>query len=51
MATHSPFLLAIRGAKIYDLDSSPVDVKRWSELESVRTWFEFFESRRDEFLG
>lgn len=28
IATHSPFVLAIRGAKIYDLDEEPVDVKR-----------------------
>ena len=26
IATHSPFLLAIHGAKIYDLDEDPVDV-------------------------
>lgn len=27
IVTHSPFLLAIHGAKIYDLDEDPVDVK------------------------
>ena len=32
IATHSPFVLAIRGAKIYDLDEEPVDVKRWTCL-------------------
>ena len=41
-ATHSPFLLAMRGAKIYDFDADPVDVKRWTELDNVRAWREFF---------
>ena len=49
IATHSPFLLALKGARIYDLDESPVDIKKWTELEGVRTYFEFFEKHRDEF--
>ena len=32
IATHSPFLLALERAKIYDLDSSPVTLKKWWEL-------------------
>ena len=49
IATHSPFLLALKGARIYDLDESPVDIKKWTELEGVRTYFEFFEKHRKEF--
>lgn len=49
MATHSPFLLSIKGAKIYDLDANPVDVKRWTELENVRAYYEFFRQHEDEF--
>ncbi len=49
IATHSPFLLSLKGARIYDLDESPVDIKKWTELEGVRTYFEFFEDHRDEF--
>lgn len=49
ISTHSPFILAMRGAKIYDLDEDPVDVKRWTELENVRTYYEFFKQREDEF--
>lgn len=49
IATHSPFVLSIRGAKIYDLDENPVDVKRWTELESVRAYYEFFKKHEDEF--
>ncbi len=49
ISTHSPFLLAMHGAKIYDLDENPVDVKRWTELESVRTYYEFFKRYENEF--
>lgn len=49
ISTHSPFLLAMRGAKIYDLDEDPVDVRRWTELENVRTYYEFFMFHQEEF--
>lgn len=49
IATHSPFLLAMRGAKIYDMDEEPVDVKRWTELSNVRAYFEFFKRYEKEF--
>lgn len=42
IATHSPFLLSMRGAKIYDMDEEPVDIKRWTELGNVRAYYEFF---------
>jgi predicted ATPase len=44
MATHSPFLLSIEGAKIYDLDSDPVEIKSWVDLEHVRTYYDFFKN-------
>jgi len=50
IATHSPVLLSIKGARIYDLDASPVTNKQWTELENVREWFGFFEMHRDKFL-
>jgi predicted ATPase len=49
IATHSPFLLAMRGAKIYDLDEEPVDVKKWTELKSVRAYYNFFKKYEQEF--
>lgn len=49
IATHSPFLLAMRGAKIYDLDEYPVEVKRWTELKNVRAYYEFFKEHENEF--
>ena len=42
IATHSPFLLSLDGARIYDLDASPVDIKNWWELENTRVYFDFF---------
>lgn len=50
IATHSPFLLSMRGAKIYDLDEDPVDVKRWTDLSNVRAYFDFFKMHEREFL-
>ena len=49
MATHSPFLLSMRGAKIYDMDEEVVDVKRWSELANVRAYYTFFKEHEKEF--
>lgn len=49
IATHSPFLLSMRGAKIYDLDENVVDVKRWTELKNVRAYYEFFQKHAREF--
>ncbi|MDO5378867.1 MAG: AAA family ATPase [Clostridia bacterium] len=49
ISTHSPFVLALRGAKIYDLDSDPVDVRRWTRLANVRAYYEFFLEHGKEF--
>ncbi|MBE6666124.1 MAG: AAA family ATPase [Ruminococcaceae bacterium] len=49
ISTHSPFLLAMKGAKIYDLDSVPVTSKPWTELENVREYYEFFKMHEREF--
>ncbi len=50
IATHSPFLLSLRGAKIYDMDEEPVDVKKWTELSNVRAYYDFFKKHEDDFL-
>lgn len=49
ISTHSPFMLSMKGAKIYDLDARPADIKRWTELSNVRAYYDFFEKRRAEF--
>ena len=42
IATHSPFLLAVRNARIYDMDEDPVDVKRWTQLPKGGASEDFF---------
>lgn len=49
ISTHSPILLAMKGAKIYDLDETPVITKPWTELRNVLLWKKFFDSRKEEF--
>lgn len=43
VSTHSPFLLSLRGAKIYDIDSEPIKISKWTELECVKVYKDFFE--------
>ena len=49
ISTHSPFILSLRGAKIYDLDGDPAGEKHWSDLENIRAYYDLFEERRREF--
>jgi len=49
LSTHSPFLLALKGAKVYSLDENPVCVMKWSELENVRIYQQFFLGHEGEF--
>ena len=49
IATHSPFLLAMQGARIYDLDETPVRRRKWTELPAVRAYHEFFHQHESEF--
>lgn len=49
IATHSPFLLSVKGAKIYDMDEERVDVKQWTELENVQEYYQFFKKHEGEF--
>ena len=49
IATHSPFILALKDALIYDLDSIPVKTKKWSELDNVKEYYNFFKDREEEF--
>ena len=49
ISTHSPFLLALKGACIYDLDAVPACERRWTELENVRVYRDFFEKHRSAF--
>ena len=49
LSTHSPFLLSMRDALIYDLDQAPVRARDWHELENVRIFFDFFKAHESEF--
>jgi len=51
ISTHSPFLLAAKGAKIYNIDENPVEVRRWTELENIRIYYEFFRKYENVFKG
>lgn len=51
ISTHSPFILSLKGAKIYDLDITPVTTRHWTELENMRTYFEFFKKNEGAFDG
>lgn len=49
ISTHSPFLLALPGAKIIDLDSQSRVVNSWTELKNPRVYFDFFKKHAAEF--
>lgn len=40
LATHSPILLSMKGAKVYDLDQRPIQARKWTDLPAVRAWYE-----------
>lgn len=49
ISTHSPFLLSLKGAQIYDLDARPVAVCPWTELEHVQAYYRLFQAHWKEF--
>jgi predicted ATPase len=49
ISTHSPFLLSMRDARIYDLDSRPIRERRWTDLPHVRAYYELFREHEREF--
>ncbi len=49
IATHSPFMLGTLNAKIYNLDKKEYDIEKWSELENVRYFYDFFKKHEKEF--
>lgn len=49
ISTHSPFLLSLVGATIYDLDTIPVHERKWTELKNVRLYYDFFKEHEYEF--
>lgn len=49
ISTHSPFLLSLKDAKIYNLDEIPVTKTSWEKLPNMRLYYEFFKKHEDEF--
>ncbi len=49
IATHSPFMLSLRDAKIYNLDLPRVSVEKWYELENVKLLYELFRENKEYF--
>lgn len=49
ISTHSPFLLAMKNASIYDLDASPVSRREWYELENVKEYYNLFYENKNKF--
>ncbi len=47
ISTHSPFLLNLNQSIIYDL--TDFKQKKWSELESIRIYQQFFKDKEEEF--
>lgn len=46
ISTHSPFLLAMNGARIYNLDDHAEIAQRWTQLQNVRVYYDFFRENR-----
>ena len=42
ISTHSPFILSLKDAVIYDIDNIPVKTKKWTELNNVKIYYNFF---------
>ncbi len=49
ISTHSPFLLSLKSARIYDIDSNPVKISKWTGLPCVRVYKDFFEENSFKF--
>lgn len=49
ISTHSPFLLSVKDACIYDLDAEPPCRKPWTALENMRLYARLFGEYREAF--
>lgn len=49
ISTHSPFLLSMKNALIYDLDTVPVAPAKWTDLENVKIYYNFFKEKFEDF--
>ena len=49
ISTHSPFLLALPGAKLIDLDHHSRIAESWTQLKNPRVYYDFFKKHEHEF--
>ncbi len=49
MSTHSPFILSLPFARIYNMDEVPVSTCKWTELPNIKVYYEFFKDHQTEF--
>lgn len=49
IATHSPFLLALENAKIYNLDGNPATVSCFGDLPNMKLFYNLFKKHEKEF--
>lgn len=49
IATHSPFMMALKDALIYDLNGESAEIKKWTEIENVKVYYNFFKKHEKEF--
>lgn len=49
LSSHSPFILSLPNAIIYNMDSEPVNTCRWTELPNVKIYRDFFNDHQAEF--
>lgn len=49
IASHSPFILSAKGAKVYDMDAQPPKASRWTEVKNMRVYFDFFIDHQSDF--
>jgi len=49
MSSHSPFILSVPGAMIYNMDAEPVVTCRWTDLPNIRAYNDFFNQHQSEF--
>lgn len=51
LSTHSPFLLSLKGALIYDIDAVPVRTCPWTELDCIQVYRTFFRETEERLRG
>lgn len=49
IASHSPFILSLEDALVYDLDAAPAQTKDWHELENMKVYYDFFDAYKERF--